>query len=61
MAVDGEGLGEEIGMIAKTRDERGTEVPLPDPIPDPMPAHVHRLRHFEVDAVGRETDSDLIV
>ena len=26
-----------------------------------MPAHVDRLRHFEVDAIGRETDSDLIV
>ena len=61
MAGDGQGLGEKVSMIADARDKRSAEVSLPDPIPDPMPAHVDRLRHFEVDTIGRETDSNLIV
>ena len=61
MTGDGQGLGKKVSMIADARDKRSVEVFLPDPIPDPMPAHVHRLRHFEVDAIGRETDGDLIV
>ena len=61
MKGDGQGLGEKVSMIADARDKRSAEVSLPDPIPDPMPTHVDRLRHFEVDAIGRETDSDLIV
>ena len=61
MTGDGQGLGEEVGVIAPSRDEHGAEVSLSDSIPDPMPAHVDRLRHLEVDAVGRETDSNLIV
>ena len=61
MACYGQGLGEKISMIANAGDEDGAKVSLPNPIPDPMPAHVDRLRHFEVDAIGRETDSNLIV
>ena len=61
MTGDGQGLGEKVSMIADAWDEHGAEVSLSDPIPDPMPAHVDRLRHLEVDAVGRETDSNLIV
>ncbi len=61
MTGDGQGLGKIVSMIADARDKRSAEVSLPDPIPDPMPAHVDRLRHFEVDAIGRETDSNLIV
>ena len=61
MAGDGQGLGEKIRVITAARDEDGSEVALANPIPDPMPAHVNRLRHFEVYAIGRETDSDLIV
>ena len=56
-----QGLGKEVSVIADAGDEHGAEVSLSDPIPDPMPAHVDRLRHLEVDAVGRETDSNLIV
>ena len=61
MACYGQGLGEKTSMIANAGDEDGAKVSLPNPIPDPMPAHVDRLRHFEVDAIGRETDSNLIV
>ena len=61
MACYGQGLGKKISMIANAGDEDGAKVSLPNPIPDPMPAHVDRLRHFEVDAIGRETDSNLIV
>ncbi len=61
MAGDVQGLGKEVSMIADTGDEHGAEVFLTNPVPDPMPAHVNRLRHFEVDAIGRETNSDLIV
>ena len=57
----GQGFREEVGVIFQTRNKRSAEVSLPNPIPDPMPAHVDRLRHFEVDAIGRETDSNLIV
>ena len=57
----GKALVRKVSMIADARDKRSAEVSLPDPIPDPMPAHVDRLRHFEVDAIGRETDSNLIV
>ena len=58
---DRQSFGEKISMVVDARDKRSAEVTLPDPIPDPMPAHVDRLRHFEVDAIGRETDSNLIV
>ena len=61
MACYGQGLGEKISMIADAGDEDGAKVSLSNPVPDPMPAHVDRLRHFEVDAIGRETDSNLIV
>ena len=61
MAGDGQGLGEEIRVIAAAGDEHSAEVTLSNPVPDPMPAHVNWLWHFEVDAIGRETDSDLIV
>jgi len=61
MAGDRQGLGEEVRVIADAGDEDGAKVSLSNPVPDPMPAHVDRLRHFEADAIGRETDSDLIV
>ena len=61
MAGDGQGLGKEVSMIADAGDEHGAEVSLSNPVSDPMPAHVNRLWHFEVDAIGRETDSDLMV
>ena len=43
MAGDGQGLGEEVGVIAPARDEDGAEESLSNPVPDPMPAHVNRL------------------
>ncbi len=57
MTGDGQGLGEKVSTISNAWDEHGAEVSLSDPIPDPMSAHVDRLRHFEVNAIGRETDS----
>ena len=43
MACDGQGLGEEVRVIADAGDEDGAKVSLSNPVPDPMPAHVNRL------------------
>ena len=43
MAGDGQGLGEEVRVIADAGDEDGAKVSLSNPVPNPMPAHVNRL------------------
>ena len=61
MSCNRQGFRKEVGVIKQSRDEDDAKMSLLNPVPDPMPAHVNRLGHPEVDAVGRETDSNLIV
>ena len=43
VSCNGQGFGEEVGMIPQARDEDAAKMSLLHSIPDPMPAHVNRL------------------
>jgi hypothetical protein len=61
MVGDGQGFGEEICYIFFFRHEDDAKVFLPYTVPQPMEAHVKRLRHLEVDGIGRDTDGNFVV
>ena len=43
VSCNGQGFGEEVGMIPQARDEDAAKMSLLHQIPDPMPANVNRL------------------
>jgi hypothetical protein len=61
MTGDRERLGEKIGDVLETADEKDTNVSLADPVPDPVQAHVSGLGHPLRDGVGSNADSHLVV
>jgi hypothetical protein len=62
MAGDGQSFGKEICTnVDFSRHEDDAKVSLPHAAPQPIEAHVQRLRHLEVDGIGRETDGDFVV
>ncbi len=61
MTGDRERLGEEIGDVVETADEKDTKVSLADLVPDPVQAHVSGLGHPLRDGVGSDADSHLVI
>jgi hypothetical protein len=61
MVGDGQSFGKQICNVHLSRHEDDSKVSLPHAVPQPMEAHVQRLRHLEVDSIGRETNGDIVV
>ena len=58
---DGERLGEEVGKVVRPLPPLDDELPLADAIADPVETHVKRLRAFQLDSVGSDTDCTGVV
>ena len=61
MTEYGQSLSEKIGNVESPRNEEHAELSLSYPVSQPMEAHVKRLRHLEVDGIGRDTDGNFVV